>query len=67
MVHEQLAEFNKIIFKKDVSPLKKWAIVEGLTTYLALRDHMTMMSTLPSINIPLHTLSVIPLIPPRTG
>ena len=47
-----LAEFNKIIFKKDVSPLKKWALVEGLTTYLAMGDHMTLMSMLPSINLP---------------
>ncbi|OBT95029.1 hypothetical protein VE01_07400 [Pseudogymnoascus verrucosus] len=33
-----LAEFNKSIFKKDISPLKKWAIVEGLTLYLTMGD-----------------------------
>ncbi|KIM95732.1 hypothetical protein OIDMADRAFT_148790 [Oidiodendron maius Zn] len=43
VLENTLAEFNKIIFKKDVSPLKKWAVVEGLTIYLAIGDHMTLM------------------------
>ncbi|KAH8817125.1 hypothetical protein F5884DRAFT_853552 [Xylogone sp. PMI_703] len=36
-------EFNKIIFKKDVSPLEKWAIIEGMTLYLAMGSHMSLM------------------------
>ena len=40
----QLAEFNRVIIKKDISPLKKWAIVEGLPTYFFMGDHMTWMS-----------------------
>jgi hypothetical protein len=47
---QQLAEFNKVIFKKDVSPIKKWALVEGLTLYLAMGDHMTWMSMLSSLS-----------------
>ena len=53
---QQLAEFNKIIFKKDASPIKKWALVEGLTMYLAMGDHMTWMSMLSSLS-PLRPIS----------
>ena len=35
---EKLADFNKVLFKKDVSPFKKWAYVEGLATFLKLAD-----------------------------
>jgi hypothetical protein len=40
----QLAEFNKVLFKKDVSPFKKWAFVEGLATFLKLANLMDLMS-----------------------
>jgi len=40
----QLAEFNKALFKKDVSPFKKWAFVEGLATFLKLANLMNLMS-----------------------
>ncbi|RFU36323.1 hypothetical protein B7463_g116, partial [Scytalidium lignicola] len=43
VLENTLAEFNKLIFKKEVSPLKKWAIVEALTTYLEMGDHMVLM------------------------
>ncbi|RDL36218.1 Uncharacterized protein BP5553_06830 [Venustampulla echinocandica] len=43
VLENMLAEFNKLIFKKDVSPFKKWALVEGLATYLGMCDHMTLM------------------------
>jgi hypothetical protein len=42
----QLLEFNKVLFKKDVSPFKKWTYVEGLATYLKIRDLMYWMGTL---------------------
>jgi hypothetical protein len=35
-----------LIFKKDVSPLKKWAIVEGLAVYLSMGELMVWMSRL---------------------
>ncbi|KUJ07634.1 uncharacterized protein LY89DRAFT_742862 [Mollisia scopiformis] len=38
-----LLEFNEIIFKKEISPIEKWTIMEGLTTYLHIGDHMTWM------------------------
>jgi hypothetical protein len=41
---KKLADFNKVLFKKDVSPFKKWAYVEGLGTFLKLADLMQWMS-----------------------
>lgn len=38
-----LAEFNKVIFKKEVSAIEKWTIVEGLVTYLYMEDHTPWM------------------------
>lgn len=32
-----------MIFKKEVSPIEKWAVVEGLTLYLAMGDLMVWM------------------------
>ncbi|KAF4624087.1 hypothetical protein G7Y89_g14087 [Cudoniella acicularis] len=43
VLENTLAQFNKLIFKKNVSPLEKWAIVEGLSIYLALGNHMALM------------------------
>ncbi len=40
----QLADFNRVVFKKDVSPFKKWAYVEALATFLKLADLMFWMS-----------------------
>ncbi|KAL2071214.1 hypothetical protein VTL71DRAFT_12449 [Oculimacula yallundae] len=33
-----LADFNKILFKKDVSPLEKWSYIEGLGLWLFVGD-----------------------------
>jgi hypothetical protein len=41
---QQLADFNKVLFKKDVSPFKKWAYIEGLATFLKVADLMNLMS-----------------------
>ncbi|PQE18140.1 SAP domain-containing isoform 2 protein [Rutstroemia sp. NJR-2017a BBW] len=39
-----LAEFNTVIFKKDISPVKKWAIVEGLILYLRIEDPIELIT-----------------------
>jgi hypothetical protein len=49
LICQQLAEFDNVIFKKEVSPLDKWAIVEGLTTYLHIGEHYQWMSKLYTI------------------
>ncbi|TVY32895.1 hypothetical protein LSUB1_G007488 [Lachnellula subtilissima] len=38
-----LMDFNKILFKKDVSPLKKWSYIEGLVVWLYYGDLMSLM------------------------
>ncbi|KAK0103968.1 hypothetical protein ONS96_005073 [Cadophora gregata f. sp. sojae] len=38
-----LAEFNKILYKKDVSPLKKWSYIEGLGFWLFVGDLYSLM------------------------
>jgi hypothetical protein len=30
----QLKDFNKDLFKKNISPFKKWAYIEGLACFL---------------------------------
>lgn len=40
-----LVDFNKLLFKKDVSPMKKWAYIEGLVTWLQVGDLYSLMST----------------------
>ncbi|PQE32715.1 SAP domain-containing isoform 1 protein [Rutstroemia sp. NJR-2017a WRK4] len=42
---KELAEFDTVIFKKDISPVKKWAIVEALTLYLRMGGHILLMMT----------------------
>jgi hypothetical protein len=37
-LHSQLADFNKNLFKKNVSPLQKWSHLEGIVTWLKLGD-----------------------------
>jgi len=34
----QLKDFNKDLFKKNISPFKKWAYVEGLACFLKGAD-----------------------------
>jgi hypothetical protein len=34
----QLKDFNRDIFRKTISPFKKWAYVEGLAVYLKDED-----------------------------
>jgi len=43
-LHKKLSDFNKILFKKDVSPFKKWAYVEALATWFKIGDLMFWMS-----------------------
>ncbi|KAI9054387.1 hypothetical protein LZ554_001549 [Drepanopeziza brunnea f. sp. 'monogermtubi'] len=38
-----LRDFNKILFRKKVSPLEKWAYVEALTTWLSRCSLMALM------------------------
>lgn len=44
VLENMLADFNKVIFKKDIAPLKKWAHVEGLVTWLKLAYLAHLMS-----------------------
>jgi hypothetical protein len=47
LIHDgkyQLADFNKVLFKKDISPLRKWAYLVGLATWLKLADLTPYMS-----------------------
>lgn len=39
-----MAGFNAIVFKKDVSPLKKWAYVEGLAAFVTMVGMQEWMS-----------------------
>jgi hypothetical protein len=52
----QLAEFNKVLFKKDVSLFKKWAYLEGLATWVKLASLVSWMSaflsSLASLTLP---------------
>ena len=34
----QLKDFNKDLFKKNISPFKKWAYIEGLACFLKGAD-----------------------------
>lgn len=43
-----MKDFNRDIFKKTVSPFKKWAYVEGLACFLKTVDLMYWISMLNS-------------------
>jgi hypothetical protein len=46
---KKLADFNKVLFKKDVSPYKKWAYLEALATWVKVGDLMLWMSECPPL------------------
>ncbi|KUJ19718.1 uncharacterized protein LY89DRAFT_458520 [Mollisia scopiformis] len=44
ILENALIEFNKIIFKQDISPTEKWALVESVTLFLTRGDSDMIMA-----------------------
>ncbi|EPE32441.1 hypothetical protein GLAREA_07574 [Glarea lozoyensis ATCC 20868] len=44
VLENALADFNKDLFKKNISPLQKWSHLEGIVTWLKLGDLFALIS-----------------------